>query len=120
MDDRALSELAAWVAEAGLSGAPETALVEGFCERAARGGLPLAGSVVIIDTLHPTHEGHAVRWRRESETKLIEYGRTNAGEAAENWRRSPFYRLLETGEPLLKRRLTPETDLEFPVFATER
>ena len=33
----------------------------------------------------------------EGRTELIEYGPSSEGEAAENWRRSPFFHLLETG-----------------------
>jgi adenylate cyclase len=114
-------EIAGWIADAGLSGASQTALLNGFCERVVAAGLPLKSGLVVIDTLHPTHEGHAVRWRAETgETTLIEYGRTNVGEAAENWQRSPFYHLLQTGEPRLIRRLSAESDVEFPNLASER
>ena len=36
---------------------------------------------------------------------LVEYGRTNEGEAAANWQRSAFYHLLVTGGDELRRRL---------------
>jgi adenylate cyclase len=110
MDDLKLQDLATWITEAGLAGGSETEMLAGFCERAVAAGLPLGGLVVVLDTLHPTHEGHAVRWRRnEPETVFIEYGRTNQGEAAENWRRSTFYRLFASGETYLRERLTDET-----------
>jgi adenylate cyclase len=110
MDDRTLHNLAAWITEAGLAGGSETEMLAGFCDRAVAAGLPLGSLVVVLDTLHPTHEGHAVRWRRnEPETAFIEYGRTNEGEAAENWRRSTFYRLFHSGETYLRERLTDET-----------
>jgi adenylate cyclase len=110
MDDLKLQDLATWITEAGLAGGSETEMLAGFCERAVAAGLPLGTLVVVLDTLHPTHEGHAVRWRRnEPETVFIEYGRTNQGEAAENWRRSTFYRLFASGETYLRERLTDET-----------
>ncbi|HET6158454.1 MAG TPA: adenylate/guanylate cyclase domain-containing protein [Dongiaceae bacterium] len=110
MDEQKLQDLATWITEAGLAGGLETGILAGFCERAIAAGLPLGTLVVVLDTLHPTHEGHAVRWRRnEPETAFIEYGRTNEGEAAENWRRSTFYRLFSTGETYLRERLTDET-----------
>jgi adenylate cyclase len=54
--------------------------------------------------------------------ELTEYGRTGEeGEAAERWRRSPFYRLLETGETTLRRRLDlGGHGLDFPVLADLR
>jgi adenylate cyclase len=111
MDDLKLHDLAAWVTEAGLAGTEETAMLAGFCERAVAAGLPLGGLIVVVDTLHPTHEGHAVRWRRnEPDTIFIEYARTNqGGEVAENWQRSTFYQLFHSGETYLRGRLTDET-----------
>jgi adenylate cyclase len=111
MDDRKLQELATWITEAGLAGGSETDLLAGFCDRAVAAGLPLGSLIIVLDTLHPTHEGHAVRWRRNApETEFIEYARTNrGGEAADNWRRSTFYELFTSGETYMRARLTEET-----------
>jgi len=109
MDDLKLQELAAWITEAGLAGSAETGMLAGFCERALAAGLQLGSVVVVLDTLHPTHEGHAIRWRRGTpETVFTEYARTNRGEAAENWRRSTFYQLYTSGETYLRERMTDE------------
>jgi adenylate cyclase len=94
MDPANFSQLRKWLTEAGLAGTSETALLDGFCRRAFEAGLPLARATVIIDTLHPVHEGRVARWRSEGDegrTELIEYGPSSEGEAAENWRRSPFF-----------------------------
>jgi adenylate cyclase len=110
MDDLKLHDLATWITEAGLAGTEETAMLAGFCERALDAGLPLGSLTVVVDTLHPTHEGHAIRWRRnEPETAFFEYGRTNQGEMAENYRRSTFYQLFHSGETYLRERLSDET-----------
>jgi adenylate cyclase len=82
--------------------------------------------VVFIDTLHPVHEGRLYRWGFGStESPLLEYGRTSPDglaatgsnpkdvQAAERWRHSPFYRMLQTGDSLLRRRLNPTTKDEF-------
>jgi adenylate cyclase len=112
-----LAALASWVASVGLEGGAETALLEGFCDRALAAGTPLARAVVFIDTLHPTHEGRLFRWDRDKPTTtLTEYGRSTEGEAAERWRRSPHFRLLETGESVMRRRVSPEIMGEFPLF----
>jgi adenylate cyclase len=121
MTEAEIAKLASWLAKAGLEGRMETALVEGFCNRGVAGGLPLARVMVLIDTLHPIHEGRAFRWEREKpEATLTEYGRTAEGEAAERWRTSPLYRLLMSGESLLRLRLTAETEAEFPSLAEYR
>ncbi len=121
---RGMSDVASWVTQAGLAGKSETAMLAEFCRRSLAAGLPLARAAVIIDTLHPVHEGRAFRWRREDDgdAELIEYGPTNEGEAAANWRASAFFHMLETGASLLRRTIGPEAIGEFPqigVFARE-
>jgi len=121
MDEAHFTEIAAWITEAGLVGRAETAMLTGFCERAVAAGLPLASGIVVIDTLHPVYEGHAIRWFHDSrETTLQGYGRTTEGEAATNYRRSPYYHLVQSGEPFLRRRLTPATDEEFTTLGPMR
>ena len=115
MDDTQFAELAGWIAQAGLAGQTETATLAGFCERAVALGLPLARALVLIDTLHPIYEGRAFRWTREKkETTLTAYGRSD--EDWQRWQRSPFSRLEESGESLLRRALTAATEEEFSIF----
>jgi adenylate cyclase len=121
MTEAEIVKLASWLAKAGLEGRTETALLEGFCRYASTAGAPLARVIVVIDTLHPIHEGRAFRWERDKpEATVTEYGRTNEGEAAERWRTSPLYRLWESGESLLQLRVTPENEAEFPSLAEMR
>ena len=120
MNESQFSELAAWITGVGLAGRSQTEMLAGFCERATAAGLPLAFGVVVVDTLHPRHEGHALRWYRGREATIVEYGRTTTGEAAENWRRSILHRLFVTGEPFIRRRLTPEAEAEFPGLRASR
>jgi adenylate cyclase len=121
MDNGQFVELAAWITEAGLAGQTETATLAGFCERALAFGLPLARAMVLIDTLHPIYGGRVFTWNRDKEeTTLTEYGRADEGEGSERWQRSPFYRLVQSGEPLLRRRMTTETEDEFPIFSDLR
>jgi hypothetical protein len=55
-----------WLAEKSLAGLSEAEMVGGFCERLLQAGLPLARAIVLVDTLHPVHEGRAFRWSRGS------------------------------------------------------
>jgi adenylate cyclase len=58
MTEQERAALASWIANLGLEGAGETVLIEGFCGRAVAAGLPLARTIVFIDTLHPfTRDG---------------------------------------------------------------
>jgi adenylate cyclase len=123
MDPARFSELARWTTEAGLAGKSETMILDGFCRRAVAAGLPVARAMVIIDTLHPVHEGRVFRWRSEGEashTEAIEYGPTDEGEAAENWRRSPFFHLVESGASRLRTRLAAGETAEFPAIVALR
>jgi len=97
--DTAFSAIADWVVAAGLAGDGEASLLDGFCRRAVAAGLPLAGAMLLVDTLHPIHEGRAFRWRRDvdGEVELREYGPTSEGAAAVTWQESAFYYLLQTG-----------------------
>lgn len=118
-----LAALSTWISEAGLFGTGEAALLDGFCRRAREAALPLHRALVIIDTLHPIHEGIAIRCPArtgDGPVEVIEYGRTNEGEAAEQWRRSPFYHLLETGERMLRRRLHLGEPADFPSIEEAR
>jgi adenylate cyclase len=113
------AEISAWVIEAGLAGIPETDLLRGFCERAVASGLPVARAMVGIDTLHPIHEGRIFRWYRDRTdvSPVSEYGRTGASSGTEEaWRRSPYYRLIETGGSLLRRNLARGDPADFVVL----
>jgi adenylate cyclase len=122
MDQIAFNELAGWVTEAGLVGRTESELMAGFCRRVIDAGVPLARALVILDTLHPIYEGRAFLWRsdRPETTEVVEYGRTNEGEAAENWRRSVFFHLLQSGEKMLRRRLVVGDPVDFLSFKQAR
>jgi adenylate cyclase len=129
MNEQLFSELSAWVTQAGLTGTPETDIVSEFCSRCVAAGLPLARSMMFIDTLHPVHEGQLFRWGfSPTEASLLEYGRTSPDalaasgsnpqdlETAQRWRRSPHFRMIQTGESFFRRRLNGTTDDEFPLL----
>src|SRR5260370_19098034 len=93
-----------WLVSQGLTGLPENDLIRGFCERCRAGGLAISRASVFIDTLHPIFEGRGFRWNdtETNERDTFEYGSTSGGEAAQNWRRSIFYYMLESGIEDLK------------------
>ena len=118
----AFNKLAEWVTQAGLIGRTESELMAGFCRRTVEAGVPLARALVILDTLHPIYEGRAFRWRADAPeaAEVLDYGRTNEGEAAESWRRSPFFHLLQSGGTEIRRRLAAGDPADFPAFAQAR
>ncbi len=122
MNDADAVALTHWLVDAGLAGEPETELLSGLCRRAVVAGLAVDRALMIIDTLHPILEGRAFRWRADApdQARLVEYGPTNVGEAHQNWLRSPFYRLIETGELMIRCRLLSERPSEFPTVEEAR
>ncbi|SHL89414.1 adenylate cyclase [Bradyrhizobium lablabi] len=86
-----------WLVSQGLTGLPENDLIRGFCERCRACGLEISRGAVFIDTLHPIFEGRGFRWNdtETNEAAVFEYGSTETGDAAQSWRRSTFYHMLE-------------------------
>ena len=82
-------------------------MLRAFCEKCAAIGLPVDRSLMFIDTLHPVHEGRLFRWRSDGaeEEPVRDYGRSDQGEAAQSWQRSPFYFLFQSGQEELRRRI---------------
>ena len=131
MNEAFFAELSEWLTQAGLAGTPETDIVSGFCERCVAAGLPLARAHMFIDTLHPVHEGRLFRWGY-GPTPVLEYGRTSPDAlaasgaeprdvaAAQSWRNTPHYKMLQTGDSFLRRRLNAAAEAEFPVLSDFR
>jgi adenylate cyclase len=88
-----------WLARQGLESLPENDLLRGFCERCRAEGVPISRALVVIDTLHPSFEGRGFRWndKQSNEAEVFEYGSSAVGEAAQNWRRSTFFHMLQNG-----------------------
>jgi adenylate cyclase len=122
MEPPVFDELAAWVTKAGLIGRSETGLMAGFCRRLVAAGIPLTRAMVILDTLHPIYEGRVFRWRADQPdaVEALDYGRSDHGELAESWRRSPFFHMLQTGRAVLRRCLIAGDPIDFPAVAQAR
>jgi len=110
-----LLAIAAWTNEAGLSGLAEHDLLRGFCERAVVVGMKLARATFGIDTLHPEIEARIFYWRRDGESPIsTDYVPADRENVRDLWLKSPFYRLLQSGERLLRLRLADTPRGEFP------
>ena len=129
MDESFFSGMSAWLTEAGLAGSAEIDIMTGFCNRCVAAGLPLGRANAFIDTLHPVYEGRVFSWGYgPNEAPQLDYGRTTpeaitaSGSdpaivaAYERWQKSPFYKMLQTGESFLRRRLNHAPNDEFVVL----
>src|SRR5216683_2366356 len=107
-----------WLVKQGLTGLPENDLIRGFCERCRAGGLDISRASVFIDTLHPIFEGRGFRWNdtETNESDMFEYRSTSEGEAAQNWRRSIFYHMLESSLDELKIDFADRASLDFSLI----
>ena len=111
--------MAAWIAATALAGASEAELVEGLCQRLLDAGWQLDRCNVIIDTLHPLHEGRVFSWlRRGGETmRVTEYGRVGPDDESQIlWQQSPFYQLYSSGDAFLRRRIKALGPNDFPIL----
>ncbi len=107
-----------WLVRQGLTGLPENDLLRGFCERCRVDGLDLSRGLVFIDTLHPIFEGRGFRWNdtETNESDMFEYRSTSEGEAAQNWRRSIFYHMLESSLDELKIDFADRASFDFSLI----
>ena len=118
MNTADVDRIADWIVRRGLEGVPEPDLLRAFCEKCSTIGLPVDRAMVLIDTLHPVHEGRIFRWRNDGapEEAVRDYGRSDHGEAAQTWQRSPFYFLLQSGKEELRRRIGFGDPADFPAI----
>lgn len=118
MKSQDIDRIADWIIRRGLEGIDETGFLREFCEQCQAADLPVSRGLAFIDTLHPVHEGHIFRWRDDGveEEAVREYGRSDQGAAAESWRSSPFFHLLETDGQELRRRIGFGEDAHYSVI----
>src|SRR5439155_769266 len=82
------------------------------------GGIDLSRGLLFIDTLHPIFEGRGFRWNdtETNESDIFEYGSTSTGPAAQNWRRSTFFHMLENGQEEMRIDLADCASLDFSMI----
>ncbi len=114
----AAEDIVGWAVSAGLDGLDQAELMAGYCDRLALAGVPLWRASIGADRLHPLIDAQGHRWVAGKGTHEEVYHRASAPERVEEWHRSPWYRLIETGESQMRRRLaTGEGTNEFPLLA---
>ena len=114
----AAEDIVAWTVGAGLEGLDQDDLMAGYCDRLVEAGVPLWRASVGADTLHPLIQAQGHRWLAGEGVREEFYARASSPEAEREWRQSPWYRLIESGEGQMRRRLSlGEGSNEFPLLA---
>ena len=107
-----------WTVTVGLEGLDQAELLAGYCDRLLEAGVPLWRASIGADTLHPLIVAQGHRWLAGEGVREEFYARARNPEAEEEWRQSPWYRLIESGEGQMRRRLAlGEGTNEFPLLA---
>ena len=114
----AAEDIVAWTVSAGLEGLDQAELVAGYCERLTLAGVPLWRASIGADTLHPLIVAQGHRWLAGEGVEEEFYARTSNPEADQEWRHSPWYQMVTSGELQMRRRLAAgEGSNEFPLLA---
>lgn len=107
------------IVDGGLRGLPLAEQFDGFCDRLHSAGFPLGRANLSISTLHPRYGAHSFIWRATT-TDVVHIPRERSSDQVEMFRRSPIHYMRRNGLELLRRRLDPPTEPDFPVFAELR
>jgi adenylate cyclase len=94
-----------WIVSSTLDGLDESAILAGVADRLVDAGYPVLRAAVAGNLLDPTHQALVIQWNRGSGGSEASIARRRDDEVNEGWSGSPFAALLESGEPMLRRRL---------------
>ncbi len=119
LDSVLIDSIADWLMEQALAETPMVDLVEGCCQRMRAAGIPILRALVSHGTLHPLYEAVWHTWHRENGMGTYQMPHGSMGEAV--FQASPFFHMMETGVPFVRRRLTgEEAMLDFPALTDFR
>jgi len=114
----AAGDIVEWAVGAGLNELSQSELIAGYCERLVEAGVPLWRASIGADTLHPLIDAQGHRWLQGEGIREEFIFRASAPAREDEWRRSPWYRMLETKAGVMRRRLAAgEGTNEFPLLA---
>lgn len=111
-----LDRVSLWLKQTALNGASLETLVTGFCERLAAAGVPLSRVHLSFAMLHPLYDALGFTWQRGKGVTVEGFRAGQSETDAERFLRSPYYYLYSHDLDHLRRRITPETPIEFPIF----
>lgn len=116
VDDGLIDSVANWLMDQALGDASVENLMEGCCNRLRATGIPLWRAQIAFRTLHPLFASMTLTWHRDEGVATVGNLHGVAGQS-DDWFRSPYHHMLESGIPFLRRRLTGEEALvDFPIL----
>jgi len=109
--------LGAWIAQRALEGARDVDVLAGLCERLNDLGMRITRVAVAGNVLDPIHDARLLLWKRGEGGTEEAFPRVAV--ARDDWQRSPFFAMLQSGAETLRRRLdTSHARGEFPLIDT--
>ena len=109
--------LGAWIALRALEGARDVDVLAGLCERLNDSGMRIGRVAVAGNVLDPTHDARLLLWKRGLGGSEEAFPRVAL--ATDDWQRSPFFAMLQSGDETLRRRLDgSHARGEFPLIDT--
>ena len=109
--------VADWLVIEALAETTVEALISGCCARLNAAGIPLWRMSLAFSTLHPLFAAVTNTWVRNDDDLDVTQHRHGVADTSEQWQRSPFFHIIKTSIPFLRRRLTgPEALLDFPIL----
>ncbi len=116
VDDDLIDSVADWLMDRALGDASVENLIEGCCKRLRATGIPLWRAQIGFRTLHPLFASMTLNWLRDEGVATVGNLHGTTGQS-DTWFQSPYYHMLESGIPFLRRRLTGEEALvDFPLL----
>lgn len=109
-----LVDLEEWLIREAL-GAPRIPdIFPAMCARMCEVGLTVDRAMLAWMTLHPLFEAESVLWRSEGFVEHAQHRHDD--QETEDWLLSPMKAVRDSGDPVLRRRLSgPEAELDFPL-----
>jgi adenylate cyclase len=106
-----------WAVQAGLDETSHADLLAGYCERLVDAGVPLWRASIGASTLHPLLIAQGHRWLAGDGVQEEFFARASTEEGKEQWLRSPWHALIQSGEMRMRRLLAVgEGTNEFPLL----
>lgn len=115
LDGARVDALADWLMERALGESTVEETAEGCFQRLHGAGVPLMRAHIAFRILHPLYGAVGLTWTPGDGLAVSRFARADDG--TPEWRRSPGYHMIQSGQSLLRRRLTgPEARLDFLVL----